>query len=220
MTMSAARDPYESTKPYVLGRGGTERRYLKLLGAQFTDLPPERRTRFVADLCRDARAIADADLAAMLDLPDWRPRMTAGWLIAVDRRTAFRDRLAELLLASSVVYAGKGYAYALMRFGQPEDAEILAAYLDHYLPRLDCHYDQPFVMSALLHLDDRLGTTAATRFLTPDGPWRSRYGDADPASMRGRFSQAEELIETCLADQVSGVTGRWSTPAPPVSRSW
>lgn len=46
-----------------------------------------------------------------------------------------------MLLASELVYAGQGYCFALARLGAEQDAEILTAYLDHYLPRDDCQYD-------------------------------------------------------------------------------
>ncbi|GHJ47853.1 hypothetical protein Cs7R123_51950 [Catellatospora sp. TT07R-123] len=204
--MTESPDAYVRTRRYVMGAESTRGRYFKLLGGgTFADLPREQRSRFVADLCRDARTVDDADLTDMLSLPNWRPRLTAAWLIGIDRRTGFRDRLAELLLASELAFAGKGYAYALLRFGRPEDAVVLSAYLDRYLPRLDCPYDQGYVMSALLHLDDTRGTTAAARFLVPGGPWKSRYGDADPGAMCDRIRHAEQLIQ---AEQVrtAGVT--------------
>lgn len=70
------------------------------------DLNPLRdrpdRDQLEAGLARDAREITDADLCKLLQL-DWRPRLTAAWLIALDRRTRFRDQLAELLFADEVV---------------------------------------------------------------------------------------------------------------------
>lgn len=39
----------------------------------------------------------------------WRERRTAAWLVAVSRRTEFRERLGELLLASEVCCAGLAY---------------------------------------------------------------------------------------------------------------
>ncbi|MFI8087249.1 DUF6000 family protein [Streptomyces sp. NPDC086080] len=60
---------------------------------------------------------------------------------------------------------------AAARFGTHADAEILTAYLDHYLPRTDLHYDQPAALGALLRLDALLGTRHADRFTEPDGLW-------------------------------------------------
>ncbi len=150
-------------------------RYLKLLGGL-----PEGESRFKAALVRDAREISDEDLDRLLSC-GWRPRLTAAWLIGIDRRRHYREILGELLLESAGPYAGKGYCFALARFGQSEDAEILAAYLDRYLPRTDCYYDQGSAMGALLHLDERLGTHYAERFVET-GLWQSSaYSDTEPA---------------------------------------
>ncbi|MUT92176.1 hypothetical protein GOL98_22120 [Streptomyces sp. Z38] len=102
---------------------------------------------------------------------EWRSRLTAAWLIGVDRRERFRERIGDLLLASEVCFSGSAYCFALARFGTHADAEILTAYLDHYLPRTDLRYDQPAALGALLRLDTQLGTHHADRFTQPDGPW-------------------------------------------------
>ncbi|MFD1939613.1 DUF6000 family protein, partial [Nonomuraea mangrovi] len=76
-------------------------------------------------------------------------------MIGLDRRTRFRERLGTLLLESEMVYAGGAYCFALARFAEEQDAALLTAYLDRYLPQLDCRYDQNDAMGALLHLDER-----------------------------------------------------------------
>ncbi|MFF2194186.1 DUF6000 family protein [Streptomyces sp. NPDC058157] len=126
--------------------------------------------RFARALIEDATAITDPELEALLD-HGWRQRLTAAWLIGVDRRTSFRERLAGLLLDSETCYAGAGYCFALARFGTDADAGILAAYLDRYLPRTDLVYDQPEALGALLRLDARLGGDRAARFTGTDGLW-------------------------------------------------
>ncbi|MFE6973458.1 DUF6000 family protein [Streptomyces sp. NPDC057682] len=125
-----------------------------------------RTTRFTRHLIDDATTITDAELDALLAF-EWRSRLTAAWLIGVDRRERFRARLGDLLLASEVSYSGGAYCFALARFGTHTDAEILTA----YLPRTDPHYDQPAALGALLHLDAHLGTHHAARFTEPDGLW-------------------------------------------------
>jgi hypothetical protein len=131
---------------------------------------PER-DRFVRDLARAAETITPHELGLLLD-SGWRERKTAAWLIAIAGRTGFRQRLGELLLASRAPYAGPAYCIALATFGTTADADLLAAYLDHYLARPDLDYDQASALGALLHLDATQGTDHATRFLTPDGPWQ------------------------------------------------
>ncbi|MFD3532527.1 DUF6000 family protein [Streptomyces sp. NPDC058664] len=145
------------------------RRYLKLGGHIRRTSDPER-TEFVRALGEDAGAITPGELAILLE-GGWRERRTAAWLIAVARRTEFRERLGELLLASEVCFAGSDYCVTLASFGTPADADLLAAYLDRYLRRPDLYYDQPAAMGALLHLDAKLRADQAARFLAPDGLW-------------------------------------------------
>ncbi|MCO5968904.1 DUF6000 family protein [Actinoallomurus soli] len=155
-------------------------RYLNLLHTNALREDEPDRDAFIAALAEDAQDISDAELAELLGF-EWRARLTAAWLIGLGRRTGFRRTLGDLLLAGELVYAGQGYCFALARFGAPEDAEILTAYLDRYLPRGDCHYNQDSAIGALLHLDARLGTTHAQRFLCADGLWhRSSFAAHDP----------------------------------------
>ncbi len=121
---------------YVTPGTGNIRRYLKLLNGNVLTLDEAERTRFLQQLAESARQASDHELAMLLD-SEWRSRLTAAWLIGLDRREQFRDRLGELLLASEVCYAGQGYCLALARFATAADAELLAAYLDAYLPQLD-----------------------------------------------------------------------------------
>ncbi|WP_306329228.1 DUF6000 family protein [Streptomyces venezuelae] len=174
------RDPREGDHPHVIERYVTVRdegrpRYMELRGARYLrpDQPP--RHRFARLVIDDAAAITDGELDALLAY-EWRSRYTAAWLIGVDRRASFRDRIGELLLASEVCFAGTSYAFALARLGTHADAELLAAYLDRYLPRTDLPYDQGSVLGALLRVDAGLGTSYAERFTAPGGPWDKWIG--------------------------------------------
>jgi hypothetical protein len=155
--------------------------------------------QFWSALGRDAQQVTDRELSTLLD-SEWRSRLTAAWLIGLDRRTRFRDRLAEMLLDSELVYAGQGYCVALARFGTPADADILCAYLDRYLPRLDCYYDQHWAIGALLHLDEQLGSTRADRFLTPGGLWeKSATSRQDPADWHRSLTRQCALADECMS---------------------
>ncbi|MBB2747180.1 UNVERIFIED_ORG: hypothetical protein FHR35_007059 [Microbispora rosea subsp. rosea] len=110
----------------------------------------------------------------------------------MDRRVHFRQTLGELLINSEVCYAGQGYCFALANFGRSHDAEILIS----YLPRTECYYDQHWAIGALLHLDDRLGTHHADRFLTT-GLWQaSAFSRLDPAVYHQAIS---DLCDTARA---------------------
>ena len=137
------------------------------------------RAKFTRKLGQAASEITPRELGILLD-GGWRERKTAAWLIAVARRTDYRERLGELLLASEGPYAGQAYCVALATFGTPADADLLAAYLDRYLLRPDLYYDQGPAIGALLLIDTKLGADRALRFLTPGGPWQ-QWIDGPPS---------------------------------------
>ncbi|MFJ5546371.1 DUF6000 family protein [Streptomyces sp. NPDC093225] len=179
-----------------------DRRYLRL-GGGVLRLNPVERSAFVRDLAQAAHDITPAELGILFE-GGWRERRTAAWLVAVAHRTEFRDLVDRLLLASAGPYAGPAYCVALAKFGTAADAELLSAYLDHYLPRPDLDYDQAVVLGTLLYLDETLGSAYTTRFLAPDGPWdrwlEARAVEAlDPQSCRQAVQQliafADETAE-------------------------
>ncbi|MFD8753237.1 DUF6000 family protein [Kitasatospora sp. NPDC059577] len=185
-----------------------DQRYLKL-GGSFLHMTERKRAKFARELGKAASKITPRELGTLLE-GGWRERTTAAWLIAVARRTEFRERLGELLLASEVCFAGSAYCVTFATFGTPADADLLASYLDRYLRRPDLYYDQTAAMGALLHLDTKLGAGQATKFLAPDGLWhqwidgppRKEHHDT-PDSYReitGQFCVfADESTEYCTA---------------------
>jgi hypothetical protein len=185
-------------KRYV-DTGTTEpARYLKLLHGNVLGLHGSDRTAFMRAMGDDSRRITDHELSTLLD-SEWRSRLTAAWLIGLDRRTHFRDRLGQLLLDSQLVYAGQGYCLALARFGTTADADLLCAYLDKYLPQVGRHYDQHWAIGALLHLDERLGGHRASRFLAPDGLWQhSATSRHDPAEQHRHIGRLCAFASECL----------------------
>ncbi|MEV6905675.1 DUF6000 family protein [Amycolatopsis sp. NPDC051071] len=148
-------------------------RYSQLLHGNFAAMAdsPEGEV-FLRDLVEDARRITGDELEALFEA-DWRPRITAAWLIGADRRTEWRERIRELFLESKLVFAGQGYCFALARFGTLADAEILVSYLDHYLARPTLRYDQAWALAALHHIDADLRTAYTSRYLRPGGLWES-----------------------------------------------
>ncbi|WP_344611177.1 DUF6000 family protein [Dactylosporangium salmoneum] len=136
-------------------------------------------TAVLHGLRHDAERISDEELTFLLQpgrMPNWRPRLVAAYLIGIGRRTQFRETIGDLLLASEVCYSGQGYCFALAAFGTDQDAEILVAYLDRYLPRAELRYDQHWALGALLHLDRQRGTSHAERYLASDGLWERWAG--------------------------------------------
>ncbi|CAL9530144.1 hypothetical protein SUDANB120_04024 [Streptomyces sp. enrichment culture] len=155
---------------YVSRLYGGVPRYLILNSGRYPSPRWWHTARFTRHLLDDAAAITGTELEALL-AQGWRSRLTAAWLIGIDRRAPFRTRIGDLLLASEAPYAGGAYCFALARLDTPADAEILSTYLDRYLPRTDLDYDQPTALGALLRLDARLDTHHADRFTEPGGLW-------------------------------------------------
>ncbi|MEU6681062.1 DUF6000 family protein [Streptomyces sp. NPDC046925] len=194
------------------------RRYLKLGGGLLRLEEPEL-GRFVRLLAADAGVITAPEIATLLK-GGWRERRTAAWLVAVSRRTEFRDRLGELLLASEVCCAGSAYCVALASFGTPDDADHLTAYLDRYLRRPDLGYDQSVAMGALVYVDLNLGHDKAARFLAPDGLWHQwLQGRADGRQAgvhAGTYADSLSLIRRLCAfvdDCAELRQGPWSATA-------
>ncbi|MDX3514945.1 DUF6000 family protein [Streptomyces caniscabiei] len=199
---------WNAVKRYVQPRADRRSigRYGELLSGRFLRYEGATRRRFLRPLLADASSITDADLEALL-FEGWRPRLTAAWLIGIARRTSYRARLGELLLASETVYAGLGYCFALARFSTPEDAEILAAYLDRYLPRTDLRYDQPLAMGALLYVDSRLGTAHAAPYTAPGGLYQRWVDVVVHETDRPAYAPDQERIAmTRLCDFADGWT--------------
>ncbi|MFK3732342.1 DUF6000 family protein [Streptomyces sp. NPDC088090] len=199
---------------YVTRMYGGLPRYLVLGGQRFLSPRWWHTTRFTRQLVDDATAITDEELEALLGY-EWRSRLTAGWLIGVDRRERFRTRVGDLLLAAEADYSASAYCFALARFGTPADAEILTSCLDRRLPRTDLYADQPAALGSLLRLDARLGTRHADRFTEPGGPWDA-WAEGVERLGHPRHTPAELLRRTdLLCDFADG----WTRPAPkPFSR--
>ncbi|MEU1369126.1 DUF6000 family protein [Streptomyces sp. NPDC005803] len=207
MRLPCPSDPelIDAINRYVKPTTQGHARYLHLLHANFRREDESERTAFLRALSAAARKITDEELEILLE-SEWRSRLTAAWLIGFDRREHFRDILGDALLASQLCFSGQGYCFALARFGTHEDAQHLTAYLDYYLQRPDCQYDQHWAISALLHIDSRTGREDAASFLAPGGLWHqwneaqfspsapSRFMD-DLCALAEQYTPAHDMPE-------------------------
>ncbi|MFI6024855.1 DUF6000 family protein [Amycolatopsis magusensis] len=193
--MTGVEDIRQVSDRYVLGDGARPR-YSQLLHGNFIGLGP-RRDEFVRQLIEDAARVTDEELGLMFDEGNWRPMLTAAWLVGVGRREVFRKRIGELLLESDRVYAGQGYCYALARLGATADAAILATYLDRYLRQLKSRYDQEWALLALRRVDAGLGTRYADQFTWPGGLWHpwAAANHAEKERSRELITLAWSLID-------------------------
>jgi hypothetical protein len=143
-----------------------------------------------------AEQVTDHELLVLFD-GEWRCRLTASWLVATNLREQFREQIGQLLLASELTYAGEGYCIALARLGTSRDAELLTAYLDHFLRLPELRYDQDWAIGALQHIDARLGTAHALEFLRPRGLWHQWAKDDgdNAAAHKARTDQICSLLD-------------------------
>lgn len=153
-------------------------RHLKLLHANFLDLPDSKQGPFLDDLSEDARTIPEHDLKVLLS-SEWRSNLTAAYLIAISARTRYRDELGQKLVDSHLVYAAQGYCIALASFGDAASARWLVRYLETWLPQTSRRFDQAWAMASLIVADQRLGSAHAEQFLTADGLWQAWRREPD-----------------------------------------
>lgn len=183
---------------FVNPGNGPDRRYLTLLHGNLLALNTAERKSFGASLAEAAQLITDHELSILLD-SEWRSRLTAAWLIGLDRRVQFRQRLASLFMASELCFTGQGYSFALTRFGEHQDADILLEYLQHYLPRLDCHYDQHWAIGALMNLDEQHSVDRTRQLTAPGGLWdNSAMSRLDPVHWKARIADLCAFAEACM----------------------
>lgn len=183
-------------------------RYQKLMHGNFLYLPDDERAAFTEALVEAAREVS-ADEVEILLRGAWREQLTGAFLAGFARHTTTRARIGELLVTSTTGYVGQGYCFALASFGTAEDAAILAGYLDRWLPRSDCQYDQAWAIGALLYLDGVLGGDLAAPYLAEGGPWQRWLAempgyDPDPAEHRDVITRlcaiSDEVVDGVLDD--------------------
>jgi hypothetical protein len=148
--------------------------YLQFLHGNYAALlQGEDQNRFIALVKQAMKEIDEKTIADLLQFRGWREKLTGAWFAGLTGSTQFQDRIGSLLIESSSVYSGEGYCFALACFGNEKSAKFLQAYLDKWLLKLDCEYDQDWAMSALVWMDGHRGTDYAKQYLQPGGLWET-----------------------------------------------
>ena len=122
-------------------------------------------------LAVDCGAVNPEVIGILLADFNWRSRKMAALYAGINGWSCFTSDIGGLLLKSELTYAGANYCIALARFGSDEAVAYLKQYLDIWLGRPDCWYDQNHALSALLWLDQMRGTDEATIYVTAGGLW-------------------------------------------------
>jgi len=194
--MSEASDPFAR---YAQMNG----RYRKLIAANFRDLPEVRILSFGQDLAADSLVISDEEIEALIS-EGWRGRLTAAWLVGFSRRFKFAQEIRHLLQSGLESYAGKGYCFALARFGSEEDALALKAYLDVYLRQPDMSSDCGWAMGALSVIDAKEGSAHSRPLLERGGPWEQWLAEKQIANpdfldrMQGLIVWLSDFADRCV----------------------
>ena len=146
--------------------------YLSVLHGNYaTDILTDlEREKFNAKV-RNALGKITPQIASKLIGGHWREAITGSWFAGLKRFDECRDSIGKLLLESKTCYAGQSHVFAMACFADEASVEILGKYLDEYLNRLDCYYDQNWAMPALMWIDQTCSTSHAEPYLTANGPW-------------------------------------------------
>jgi hypothetical protein len=96
---------------------------------------------------------------------NWRPRIVAAKLAAIENYHELEEMIGNLFLRSDVCDAGRGYCIALACFNTSDSMRFLRQYLDYYLTQKDLWFDQNVAMAAVAYLDRVNGTNALHSFM-------------------------------------------------------
>ena len=154
--------------------------YLNILHANYVFQAPGSldQQEFVANA---QRALCDFTPAIGLRLINngWREAITGSWLAGLRRLPECQSAIGEALLASRYCYAGQSHAFAMACYANAMSVDYLTRYLQIYLPRFDCYFDQNWAMAALLWIDEQHDSHHAATYLTDDGLWLQFVADKD-----------------------------------------
>jgi len=163
--------------------------YGALLHANFALEQARYSVTLSAQIGAAARAVSDPQLRLLLEQREWRGRLTAAWFVGLTGRARFVAKLAELLLASELTYAGQGYCVAMGLIGGFTCQCHLRDYLNKYLPLRGRFYDQTWAIGALAQIEG----SPPRDFLEPT-LWTDRKGRLDPGAAIKRFQDLVDYL--------------------------
>jgi len=163
--------------------------YGALLHANFALEQARYSVTLSAQIGAAARAVSDPQLQLLLEQREWRGRLTAAWFVGLTGRARFVAKLAELLLASELTYAGQGYCVAMGLIGGFTCQCHLRDYLNKYLPLRGRFYDQTWAIGALAQIEG----SPPRDFLEPT-LWTDRKGRLDPGAAIKRFQDLVDYL--------------------------
>jgi Family of unknown function (DUF6000) len=136
-------------------------------------------------------------ISKLLTLPDWRPRSVGGFFAGLSRSVGFQEQLEQELLSGEFFLAGKGYCFAMVCFGSDQSSSALCRYLDIWLPKRECFYNQMIALGSLLWLDSHRSETRAKKYLEVGGLW-DRYIAGQPQVEHDRPLMYEKGLQSLM----------------------
>ena len=109
----------------------------------------------------------------------WREQITGSWLCGLKGSSQYANNIGKKLVASQMTYAGQGHCFALACFANDESVKFFTEYLNIYLRKTDLHYDQGWVMPALMWVDEQNDTDHASKYLKSGGLWETYIANKD-----------------------------------------
>lgn len=176
--------------------------YLQFLHGNFMTLVSgNEQGQFVALVRRALTLIDDRAIADLLAGASWREKLSGAWFSGLLRRAEFQEQIGSCLIESSCCFSGQGYVFALASFANQRSSELLKAYLDKWLLKLECEYDQDWAMPALAWLDAQRGTGDAKPYLKSGGLWERFVADKTriAGSKRWHFELAASRFARVMA---------------------
>ena len=169
-----------------------------LNGNYATDvLEPHEQAAFVTRVRAQREKVTPKVLERLL-AGQWREAIVGSWFAGLCYVVELREQVGELLLASKTTFAGQGHTFALACFADEQSADFLVRYLDTYLRKLDCFYDQGWAMPALIWVDEQLDTSHAEQFLVPGGLWETFVKDAAAMTDAWTLDQCKARFWRCM----------------------
>lgn len=156
--------------------------YLNILHGNYRYLLKDDEQVSFNENVRKALLVLDEEIIQRLLAGGWREQITASWFCGLKGWSQYADEIGAKLLESKMTYAGQGHCFALACFANDKSMKYLTEYLDIYLPKTNLHYDQAWVMPALMWVDEQNDTNHASQYLASGGLWEKYVADKDSDS--------------------------------------
>lgn len=128
------------------------------------------------------------------DQVGWREHSVGSWFVGAGRLEQYLDVVGELLLASQFTYSGRSHCFALAALGTDKARDYLERYLQTYLPKTDCWYDQGWALAAIKWLDSQEGVASLARFI-PE--WERFVADKPRWNLEANHATLRKLLVYC-----------------------